>query len=54
MRDLARKIRKLATDCHSCRHGHCCNQCLCCMPEEKLREIVEAAQAEQPRGRRGR
>lgn len=40
---LAAKLRKLATDCRQCRHGYCCGQCLCCMPEEKLRAIVQEA-----------
>lgn len=40
---IAAKLRKLATDCRSCRHGYCCGQCLCCMPEEKLRSLVQDA-----------
>lgn len=34
------KLRKLATDCRDCRHGFCCGRCLCCLPEEVVREVV--------------
>jgi hypothetical protein len=46
MSKLAAKLRKLATDCRQCRHGFCCDQCLCCLTEEKLRAIVQEAQDE--------
>ena len=46
MSKLVTTLRKLATDCRSCRHGFCCGQCLCCLPEDKLRAIVQAAQDE--------
>jgi hypothetical protein len=43
---LAKKIRKLATDCSDCRAGFCCGRCLCCMPEEAIRVLVQKAQDE--------
>lgn len=44
---LATKLRKLAMDCKQCRQGFCCGRCLCCMSEEKLHEIVQAAKEEE-------
>lgn len=43
---LAARLRKLATDCRQCRHGFCCGQCLCCVPEGELRALVREAKGE--------
>jgi len=45
MSKLAARLRRLAADCRQCRHGFCCGQCLCCLPEDKLHKIVQEAQA---------
>jgi hypothetical protein len=38
------KLLKLAADCGDCRRGFCCGKCLCCLPDDKVRAIVQQAQ----------
>lgn len=37
-----RKLRSLAADCAECRRGFHCDECLCCMSEERVAALVGA------------
>lgn len=39
-----KSLRKLASDCGPCRQGFHCNNCLCCLPEEAVHNIVSYSQ----------